>query len=89
MFRKYHKNSPNIKLEYKHSVYIIRPRMLLIVDLKSFGSMPNLTEMLETSEQLLIADNFLCISADNFLDCLRAITILEIAETRQESLMIH
>ena len=36
-----------------------------MVDLKSFGSIPRMTERLETSEQLEMADNFLCMSVDN------------------------
>lgn len=45
-----------------------QPKMLLMVVLKSLGFMPSLTEKLETSEQLLMADNFLWASTESFLD---------------------
>ena len=57
--------------------------MFLRVDLKSPGSKPSLTEMLDTSEQVLIADIFRCKSADNFRDVLRrcaASMLLELSE---------
>ena len=44
------------------------PRIFLMVHLKSSGSIPNLYERLDTSEHVLIADSFLCMSIDNFLD---------------------
>ena len=42
--------------------------MFLMVHLKSSGSIPNLYERLDTSEHVLIAESFLCMSMDNFLD---------------------
>ena len=39
--------------------------MFCIVDLKSLGSIPRTTDRLDTSEQLEMADNFLCMSEDN------------------------
>ena len=41
------------------------PKMFCIVDLKSLGSIPKTTDRLDTSEQLEMADNFLCMSEDN------------------------
>jgi hypothetical protein len=40
--------------------------MFWTVDLKSSGSIPSLKDKLEMSEQLLMADNFRCMSVDNF-----------------------
>ena len=45
------------------------PKMFCIVDLKSLGSIPRITERLDTSEQLEMTDNFLCMSDDNFRPC--------------------
>ncbi len=42
------------------------PRMFWTVDLKSSGSIPSLKDKLEMSEQLLMADNFRCMSVDSF-----------------------
>ncbi len=49
------------------------PSMLLMVDLNSPGSIPSLTEMLDTSEQLEMADSLRCTSADSLRDVLRDI----------------
>ena len=51
---------------------MILPKMLLMVDLKSLGFMPSLTERFETSEQLLMAESFLCISTESFREVFRA-----------------
>ncbi len=50
--------------------------MLLIVDLNSPWSIPSLTEMFETSEQLEMADSLRCTSVESLREVLREADIL-------------